>query len=87
MTEPNMKEIGSVLSVKESRETSICYKLIKLDISQPEYLIFICDEEERAVIVAGEDGSAAEELFDVLVRETVSPCTANDIFKDMLCEK
>ncbi len=87
MTVSDTRELGNIVEIKNERENSICYQLIKLDIFNPEYLIFICNAEERAVIVAGDDGTDAEALFDVFVREAVSPCTANDIFRDMLCEK
>ena len=84
------KDIGRIITVNEASigilpdGTDISYSLIKLDMYAPQYLLTVSDAEEEAVMAVGKDETKAKNLFDAFVSGKVSPCTANDIFKDII---
>ena len=94
MTKQKVKEIGKVLLLQEntveldrSEDARITDSLLMLDIEYPIYVLLVSGGNERATIVVGDNEPDAETIFERFVSETVSPCTVNDIFMDMLCEK
>ena len=83
------KETGRIIEIcKETVDIApqglILYSLIKLDIKNPIYLLTVSHTGDEAVIVAGRNESASQNIFNTFVKGKVSPCTANDIFKDII---
>ena len=86
----NTKDIGRIITVKEASigilpgSTDVLYRLIKLEMEASQYLLSVSDSDEEAVMAVGRDEKRAENLFDAFVSGKVSPCTANDLLKDII---
>ena len=82
------KEIGRVIEIcaktAKIAEEEITYRLVKVEANILLYLLVVCTVEEEAVIIAGNDMESAKSIFDSFVDGKVSPCSANDIFKDII---
>ena len=60
------------------------YRLIKIDAMGEVYLLCINSSDERVALVAGYDEKEACSFARLLAKEEVTPCTANNIYADML---
>ena len=84
------KDIGRIIAVDEasveilSDGADVSYRLIKLDMYTPQYLLTVSDSEEEVAIALGKDENKAKNLFDTFVSGKVSPCTANDLLRDII---
>ena len=81
-------EIGRVIEIcaKTAKivEEEISYRLVKIESDFLLYLLRVCSSEEESVIIAGRDIASAKSVFDSFVDGKVSPCSANDVFKDII---
>ena len=84
------KDIGRIIAVDEasveilSDGADVSYRLIRLDMYTPQYLLIVSDGEDEAILAIGSDESMAKNLFEAFIIGKVSPCTANDLFKDII---
>ena len=81
-------EIGRVIEIcaktTKIAEEEISYRLVKIESDFWLYLLRVCSGEEEAIIIAGNDMASAKSIFDSFVDGKVSPCSANDVFKDII---
>ncbi len=84
------KEIGCIVEMRNKtvemipEKEFVSYRLIKLDMEESIYLLMVSDSNDEISRVIGKDEGKAENIFNTFVDGKVSPCTANDIFKDIL---
>ena len=64
--------------------TEVLYRLIKIDAPSVIYLLNVSSGDETVALVAGYEEKEAFAFATLMARETVTPCTANDIYADML---
>ena len=84
------KEIGRVSQVRERSEVlgdgRILYRLVKLEADFSLYLLLVKDSSKEVAMIVGSEKEKAENLFEAFANGLVSPCTANDIFKDIILQ-
>lgn len=62
---------------------SALYRFSRSDFTLPQYYVEIFYAGERAAVCLGTDKERAGQIFDLLVRGRVTPCTLCDIVEDM----
>ena len=84
------KEIGRILEIcRETAELmigeeTVSYRLIKLDMEDPMFVLTIKGSEDKAEMIVGSDEAEAKALLKLLVDGKASPCNAADIFRDII---
>ena len=73
--------------VRECGEDSTRYALIRMGIfGKSSYAVCVLGDE-YALETLGEDGESAEEMFDMLVRNSVSPIQVYEVVSDLRRER
>ena len=62
----------------------VSYKLIRVNALGGVYLLCISSIDESVAIVAGYEEKEALALAELMAKGDVTPCTANNIYADML---
>ena len=47
------------------------------------YQVSVSTDAERNLVCIGEDRERAERFYELIVRNTVTPCTLHDVFEDV----
>ncbi len=84
------KSMGTVEEIKSKnilvgsdKSLAVTYRLEK---TASVYLISAFTENEEATTFAGNTLAVAEEIFDAVSEGGVTPCTLNDVCRDLLLE-
>ena len=78
-----MYEMWSITKESEAN-LRVSYRLFKINIPDEIYLLYISSGDENAAIVAGYNEKEARKLAELWARCEVTPCTANNIYADMI---
>ena len=68
---------------RRAQEHLIRYRLCVSRFASPEYYVEILLENQRAAAALGSNYEKANDLFEILVRGLVTPCTLGDIIQDI----
>ena len=81
-----VKELLNVnTQLRAEWDLRIKYRLMEAGYAEKSlYLIEINSAEESKIVFAGNDESKAKSLFNALVGGDVTPCTADDVARDLL---
>lgn len=85
-----VKELMTVSVKLKTEDVHIRYSLVEAEALQRVYLITLSLESESETVFAGKDKHRAGCLFDALVNGEVTPCTAEEVARDllqMLCDE
>ena len=77
-----------VLQTETCRTETFSAEYILMSIEtarQTYYAIEICSSSEGAMELLGTDFERVQRYFEIMVNETVTPCTLRDVVHDMIC--
>ena len=84
--------MNEAMKIRKMWETSrtldtdlkVYYRLFRINVPNEIYLLYISSGEENTANVAGYDEKKARDLAELWANEGVTPCTANNIYADMI---
>lgn len=84
-----MKETMTISEIWETSitldtEFDVSYRLFRINVPNEIYLLCINLGDESTAIIAGYDEKEARSFAELWVKEEVTPCTANNIYADMI---